>query len=339
MNLASSRRIITSTVTRRSYREAPVSPLMLFDRQQDFAYQQEVAGSPAKRHHVRFWRCPRGLDAAGRLPRRLAGRRHLRQQGRAVAVHAPGHPQDRGRHRRRARLHRRQRDSSRPTVGVEVIENFSTGYHSRNGGGDPIQTDGNLPMVDLRPVAHRRRSARATPTAATGDRRRPSSAPASPRCGPLIYVATAWHCCCRRPIAPSSPRTRRRAASATPRGAIVGAAIFLLVGAAVDAMLGVGGARGPQLGAHLADERVRLQHRARVPRTRERRSGADPETARAGRRQHPGPARPLEPCGPRVRRAAQTTPDASGSYRPALPRPELRTGGPKRWSPRGLLRR
>ena len=57
---ASSWRIITSTVTRRSYDEAPVSPLFLFGRQQDAAYQQEVAGNPAKRHHVRFWRCPDG---------------------------------------------------------------------------------------------------------------------------------------------------------------------------------------------------------------------------------------------------------------------------------------
>ena len=52
--------IITSTLRRRSYPAAPVSPLHLFDRQQDFAYQQEVAGSPSKRHHVRFWRCPDG---------------------------------------------------------------------------------------------------------------------------------------------------------------------------------------------------------------------------------------------------------------------------------------
>ena len=37
-----------------------MSPLFLFGRQQDFAYQQEVAGNPAKRHHVRFWRCPDG---------------------------------------------------------------------------------------------------------------------------------------------------------------------------------------------------------------------------------------------------------------------------------------
>ena len=60
ITLRSSWRIVTSTVTRRSYDEAPVSPLFLFGRQQDFAYQQEVAGNPAKRHHVRFWRCPDG---------------------------------------------------------------------------------------------------------------------------------------------------------------------------------------------------------------------------------------------------------------------------------------
>ena len=43
-----------------------MSPLFLFGRQQDFAYQQEVDGNPAQRHHVRFWRCPDGLAAAGR---------------------------------------------------------------------------------------------------------------------------------------------------------------------------------------------------------------------------------------------------------------------------------
>ena len=60
VTLRTSWRIITSTITRRSYDEAPVSPLFLFGRMQDFAYQQEVAGNPAKRHHVRFWRTPDG---------------------------------------------------------------------------------------------------------------------------------------------------------------------------------------------------------------------------------------------------------------------------------------
>jgi hypothetical protein len=60
VTFASSWRIVTSTLRRRSYHEAPVSPLFLFGRQQDFAYQQEVDGNPAQRHHVRFWKCPDG---------------------------------------------------------------------------------------------------------------------------------------------------------------------------------------------------------------------------------------------------------------------------------------
>ena len=37
-----------------------------------------------------------------------------------------------------------------PTVTVDLIRHFSSGYHSRNGGGDAIVTDGNLPVVDVR---------------------------------------------------------------------------------------------------------------------------------------------------------------------------------------------
>jgi uncharacterized membrane protein len=34
-----------------------------------------------------------------------------------------------------------------------VIRDFATGYHSRNGGGDLIQTDGDLPIIDVGPLA------------------------------------------------------------------------------------------------------------------------------------------------------------------------------------------
>ena len=57
---ASTWRIIASTLTRRSYATAPVSPLMLFGRRHDVAYQQEVKGNPKQRHHVRFWHSPPG---------------------------------------------------------------------------------------------------------------------------------------------------------------------------------------------------------------------------------------------------------------------------------------
>ena len=45
-----------------------------------------------------------------------------------------------------------------PDVRVEVLQDFSTSYHSRNGGGDLIRTDGSLPIIDVRAVAGPRRS-------------------------------------------------------------------------------------------------------------------------------------------------------------------------------------
>jgi hypothetical protein len=39
-----------------------------------------------------------------------------------------------------------------PAARVDVLRDFSTGYHSRNGGGDTIRTDGDLPVVDVSEV-------------------------------------------------------------------------------------------------------------------------------------------------------------------------------------------
>ena len=35
--------------------DAPVSPLYLFGRKQDLAFEQEVGRSADRRHHVRWW--------------------------------------------------------------------------------------------------------------------------------------------------------------------------------------------------------------------------------------------------------------------------------------------
>ena len=63
----SSWRMIVATLMHRSYPSAPVSTAFLFGRRQDFAYQQEIDGTPGKRHHVRFWRCPQGWLLPGLL--------------------------------------------------------------------------------------------------------------------------------------------------------------------------------------------------------------------------------------------------------------------------------
>ncbi|WP_285114634.1 LssY C-terminal domain-containing protein [Leifsonia sp. fls2-241-R2A-40a] len=148
----SSRRIITSTLLRRSYDEAPVSPLFLFGRQQDVAYQQEVKGNPAKRHHVRFWRCPDGwLLPGGHAADWLAAGTFDRSVGFSLFTLQITHKIDANTDIERDHIVSTLVDAD---VGVEVsvIRDFSTGYHSRNGGGDTIETDGDLPVIDLRKV-------------------------------------------------------------------------------------------------------------------------------------------------------------------------------------------
>lgn len=151
VTLRSSIRIVTSTLSRRSYHEAPVSPLFLFGRQQDFAYQQEVDGNPAQRHHVRFWRCPDDWPLpGGRRVDWLAAGTFDSAVGLSLFTLQVTHRIDADTDVERDHIVASLRDAD-PTIRLQLLEDFSTSYHARNGGGDSIRTDGNLPIVDLRP--------------------------------------------------------------------------------------------------------------------------------------------------------------------------------------------
>jgi hypothetical protein len=152
VTLASSWRIITSTLTRRSYADAPVSPLFLFGRQQDFAYQQEVDGNPAQRHHVRFWKCPDGwLLPGGRRVDWLAAGTFDTHVGLSLFTLQVTHKIDADTDVERDHIVATG-TAAEPRASVDVIADFSTGYHARNGGGDSITTDGDLPIIDVRSV-------------------------------------------------------------------------------------------------------------------------------------------------------------------------------------------
>ncbi|MCS5733682.1 LssY C-terminal domain-containing protein [Herbiconiux daphne] len=152
LTLRSASRIVMSTVLRRSYNEAPVSPLMLFGRNQDFAYQQEVKGNPAKRHHVRFWRCPDGwLLPGGHHTDWLAAGTYDRAVGFSLFTLQITHKIDENTDVERDHIVQTVQDAD-PAVSVRVLKDFATGYHSRNGGGDAIITDGDLPIIDLKAV-------------------------------------------------------------------------------------------------------------------------------------------------------------------------------------------
>ena len=152
LSVATGLQIVRSTVRRRSYAGAPVSPLLLFDRQQDFAYQQEVDGSPSKRHHVRFWRAPDGwMLPGGYAVDWVAAGTYDRSVGLSLFTLQITHKIEADIDVERDHVVATMRRSCE--VGVEVIRDFSTGYHSRNGGGDVIRTDGDLPIIDVRHVS------------------------------------------------------------------------------------------------------------------------------------------------------------------------------------------
>ena len=152
VTLGTSWRIVTSTLTRRSYDEAPVSPLFLFGRQQDFAYQQEVDGNPAQRHHVRFWKCPDDwLLPGGTRVDWLAAGTFDTAVGLSLFTLQITHRIDADTDIERDHILSTVTGAD-PRIVVDVLKDFSTGYHARNGGGDSIRTDGDLPIVDVRGV-------------------------------------------------------------------------------------------------------------------------------------------------------------------------------------------
>lgn len=194
LTLRSASKIVASTVLRRSYNEAPVSPLMLFGRNQDFAYQQEVKGNPAKRHHVRFWRCPEGwLLPGGHSTDWLAAGTYDRAVGFSLFTLQITHKIDENTDVERDHIVTTMTDAD-PLASVSVLRDFATGYHSRNGGGDTIVTDGDLPIIDLRAItptdAAYRASAAPVPTPHTAGSASPSGALlASDAASPLAQKA------------------------------------------------------------------------------------------------------------------------------------------------------
>lgn len=144
--------IIVSTLTRRSYPTAPVSPLMLFGRRHDVAYQQEVAGNPKQRHHVRFWHCPPGwLLPGGAQTDWLGAGTYDTDVGLSLFTLQVTHRIDENTDIERDFVVQSAREAD-PAVRVRDLRDFTTGYHSRNGGGDRFITDGHLPILDVTAV-------------------------------------------------------------------------------------------------------------------------------------------------------------------------------------------
>ena len=145
-------KMIISTLRRKSYLNAPVSTAFLFGRRQDFAYQQEVDGSPSQRQHGRFWHCPKGwFLPGGHKVDWLASGTYDKSIGLSLFTLQVTHKIDENTDIERDYIINSVLASNKK-VGLKIIEDFSTGYHARNGGGDSFLTDGNLPIVELKNI-------------------------------------------------------------------------------------------------------------------------------------------------------------------------------------------
>lgn len=146
--------IVRASLLRRSYPAAPVSALFAFGRKQSLAFEREVAGSPAQRHHVRFWACPPGWRLPGGCAVDLVGAATFdRRVGLSLFTLQVTHKIAENTDEERDRVVSALRSAG---ATVQVLQHFSTGYHARNGGGDAIETDVDLPVVDVEPDAQRR---------------------------------------------------------------------------------------------------------------------------------------------------------------------------------------
>ena len=145
----SSWKMVLTVLSGRSYPNAPVSPAFLFGRRQDFAYQQEVDGNPRRRHHVRFWRCPDGwLLPGGHRVDWLAAGSYDKSVGLSLFTFQLTHKIDENIDIERDYIIESVKNSEK-YIRVTVLEDFSTGYYSRNGSGDLIRTDGDLPILEV----------------------------------------------------------------------------------------------------------------------------------------------------------------------------------------------
>ncbi|MGQ4494259.1 LssY C-terminal domain-containing protein [Dermabacteraceae bacterium P13095] len=166
ITLRSSLGIIVSSLTGKSYKAAPVSSLYLFGNQQAFAYQQEVDGSAAQRHHVRFWRVPEGWRLpGGERVEWLAAGSYDASVGLSTLTLQVTHKIDDDIDAERDYIIETVRYAD-PACRIEVIENFSPAFHARNGGGDTVFTDGNMPILNVAGAAQRARDAGADITQA-----------------------------------------------------------------------------------------------------------------------------------------------------------------------------
>jgi hypothetical protein len=154
LNINSSLRMIYAAVKGTRYPNAPVSSLFVFGRRQTYAFEKEINDNPRKRHHIRLWKTPDNWWLPGGYKADwLAAATFDRNVGLSLFTGQITHKIDADVDTERDFVI----DSLKGAHVVSketVVAHFTSSYHSRNGGGDVIHTDGALPFITITSHPH-----------------------------------------------------------------------------------------------------------------------------------------------------------------------------------------
>lgn len=143
-------KLVKSIILKKSYPSAPVSNLKLFDKKQDLAFQIEINNNPRVRHHVRFWKTPKGWYLPGGYEADLLGAASYdKRVGLSLFTGQFKHTIDENIDEERDYVMHTIQNTD-VVKDINVVSRFTTAYHHRNGGGDSVRTDGAMPFVTLR---------------------------------------------------------------------------------------------------------------------------------------------------------------------------------------------
>jgi hypothetical protein len=150
LNVKSTAHMVTATVSRSSYEDAPVSSLYYKGRKQDLAFEQPVGKGTAKRHHVRFWRAD-DADEGGRPIWYGAATFDIGVKVNKRVLQ-PTHRIEEDVDKERDKLVTDWQRTGRLTD-LHWIPDFHTTLQGKNGGNDLWRTDGRLVMAIIAVMA------------------------------------------------------------------------------------------------------------------------------------------------------------------------------------------
>jgi hypothetical protein len=143
-------KFIYSLIANKSYPEAPVDSLYLFNKKPALVFQKQINGSPREKHHIRLWKTPsKWYLPGGHKANWLGAAHHDEKFSFKAYILQFSHKIEADIDVERDYIIKMLKSLNLVSK-IKIVKHYTSGYHDINGGGDAIYTDGSLPFVYLK---------------------------------------------------------------------------------------------------------------------------------------------------------------------------------------------